>query len=77
VKADSGFESQQSLDVIREDLFPSCWSTLQLHGWRLLHKIEAGRPWWWAENQKTGQHTPKSRPIAAAAAWDILSLKTA
>jgi len=64
----------ETIDVIREDLFPSCWSTLQLHGWRLLHKIEAGCYWWWAENENTGQCTYKSRPIAASAAWDILSL---
>lgn len=66
-------ENQES-EMIRMDLFPSCWSTLRFNGWRILHKIEAGRTWWWAENEKTGQYTHKSRAIAALAAWDILDL---
>lgn len=61
-------------DVVRKDLFPSSWSALQTNGWRLLYKIEAGRPWWWAENEKTGKYTFQSRTIAAVAAWDILDL---
>jgi len=68
-------KQKETTDMIRKDLFPSCWSALQLHGWRLVHKIEAGRPWWRAENEKTGQYTHSSRIVAAIAAWDILALK--